>query len=192
MKITTAKTNICLCACLFALCVGWCPYFPPFIFLFKTVVLLSNKAKRTAHFQLQIIVVAFAFFWPQPPELSMVLLWRVSPNTVMQSPKHSPIYDPPLNFSHPPKTKSLPPYCFCHTFVIVIFLFICAGFPSNIFLCFLPALSPPPAVPHLPPTPVSNWISLPFPFGFSQPDSLVGRNGFCWILLGTHKHQQQQ
>ncbi|XP_074498091.1 complement C1q tumor necrosis factor-related protein 5 [Sebastes fasciatus] len=46
--------------------------------------------------------------------------------------------------------------------------------------------------PPLPPSPVSNWISLPFPLSFSQPDSLVGRNGFHWVLLDALKHQQQQ
>lgn len=50
-----------------------------------------------------------------------------------------------------------------------------------------------------PPTAVSNWASLPFPFSFSQQDSLTRRNSFHWSHIYEqhrrrhhHHHQKQQ
>lgn len=147
---------------------------------------LRNKARRTAHFQLQ-----FTALTPTPFFFLTTALWTLlclCQTLLCNNPNIPPVII--ITFLIPTKVPPFLLFMLQLCFIVGHFFYL-SWINIKYFPLYPPSsLSPPPSVPSLPPTPASNWLSLPFPFSLSQ--SVWKGTAFCDSPVKTDVHHQQQ
>lgn len=133
-----------------------------------TGMFLCIGARTKAHFSCSSLLWHLTFFSDHIPLNSL----RDCQTQLCNNPNIPPLIMIPTALLVPTKNPSFS-YQFLSQLCFAVEIYL-GWINIKHLLCILPllslCLSSPPLVPPLPPTPVSNWSSLPFPFSLSQSD----------------------